>query len=87
MVTVSSVGLVGLLSLLGIFCYAAVSALRQYSCAESDFESGLQAGLIGSIIAFAIAAIWSPLLVRGISIPLVFILVLASIGRKPNVEL
>jgi putative inorganic carbon (HCO3(-)) transporter len=77
MVTTASAGLIALIALLGLFCQAAVSALRKYASAGSGMIQGLHAGLLGSIIAFAIAAIWSPLLVRGISIPLVFILVLA----------
>jgi O-antigen ligase len=79
-VTASSIGLFGLAALIGLLCHSVASAIRNYASARSGFERGLQAGLIGSILAFAIAAIWSPLLVRGISIPLAFILVLAAQG-------
>ena len=77
-VTASSIGLFGLAALIGLLCHSVASAIRNYASARSGFERSLQAGLIGSILAFAIAAIWSPLLVRGISIPLVFILALAA---------
>ena len=78
LVTVSSIGLVGLAAFVGLLCSSAVSAMRQYARAETGFDRGLAVGLLGSIIAFSIASIWSPLLVRGISIPLVFVLCLAD---------
>ncbi len=77
-VTASSLGLMGLVALIGLFAHSAASSIRRYSAAAAGLERGLQAGLLGSILAFSIAALWSPLLVRGISIPLVFILVLAA---------
>jgi O-antigen ligase len=78
MVTASSIGLIGLAAFMGLLCYSGAAAIRQYGRAETDFDRGLAVGLLGSVVAFSIACIWSPLLVRGISIPLVFVLCLAD---------
>ncbi|HRR32647.1 MAG TPA: O-antigen ligase family protein [Kiritimatiellia bacterium] len=62
----ASCGLPALLAFVAVLATAAGSAVR-----------GGRVGAAGAVAAFAAVAVWHPLLVRGIGIPLVFVLVLA----------
>jgi len=79
LVLASSLGFPGVVAFVGMLLWCArcavVGAVR-----ATGIERGLAAGAAGSIAAFAVCAIWAPLLVRGIGVPLVFILALACSG-------
>ena len=58
---------------------AALAATRAGGeSAPSRFDRAIALGCSGALAAFAIAALWSPLLVRGIGVPLAMILALAT---------
>ncbi|MGI6496318.1 MAG: O-antigen ligase family protein [Kiritimatiellia bacterium] len=52
-------------------------------CADFRCRSALRLGAAGALAAYAVAAVWSPLLVRGIGLPLALVLALATM---PPVE-
>jgi len=79
----SSIGLPGLICFAGMLIWAMLSALRRHAAAASIMEKGAAAGAFGGLLAFAINAVWSPLLVRGLGIPLVFLFALAM-GPRPD---
>jgi O-antigen ligase len=74
----ASIGLPGLACFAGLLLAGMAQAARGYFSAGPAAEKGLYLGAWGSLIAFSINAIWSPLLVRGIGIPLVIILAFAA---------
>lgn len=74
MVIVSTMGLPGLAVSLGLLLSAGVGAMTSFGAAKTPQEKGIAIGLFGSILAFGIACLWSPLLVRGIGIPLAFVI-------------
>jgi len=43
---------------------------------------GLALGVAGALLGFAICCIWSPLLVRGIGVPLAMILAFAALADR-----
>jgi len=59
---------------LGLLFFSAVQAGRLYQGLRDPWLRGLSVGILGSILAFAVNGIWSPLLVRGIGIPFVLLL-------------
>ena len=65
-----------LLAFLALLACAARAARTACAPARS-LRAALAQGVAGSLIAFAITAVWHPLLVRGIGLPLVFLLALA----------
>jgi O-antigen ligase len=69
----SSTGVVGLLAFLGMLFLFATRAGKLYYQLEDPWLKGLSLGLLGGLLAFSINSIWSPLLVRGLGIPLVLI--------------
>lgn len=73
----SSVGLPGLIAFLGLLLFSAAQAARGLAGSAEAAGKGLYLGVLGSLIAFSVNSIWSPLLVRGIGIPLVIILTFA----------
>ncbi len=75
-----SVGFPALLAFLAMLVEGMLSALKAMSgnTRLRRVESSLALGTFGSLLAFAITAIWHPLLVRGIGIPLVAVLALAG---------
>ena len=55
--------------------------------ATDPVERGAAIGLVGCLAAFAVNSVWSPLLVRGIGVPLALTLALAAHaagGAKAN---
>lgn len=86
LVLASSVGLPGLACFLGMLFFFSIKAIGVYFRSTDRFERGLALGLFGSIIAFSINSIWSPLLVRGIGVPLVLIFGLIIALDRPNHE-
>ncbi len=78
----ASIGLPGLAAFLGILMGAMANAARGAVRLTADAKSGLAVGVFGSLLAFSIACLWSPLLVRGIGIPLAFVLALAAAVKK-----
>ncbi|NLL84263.1 MAG: O-antigen ligase family protein [Lentisphaerae bacterium] len=75
LVFAATMGLPGLLTLIAIFANAGFAAGR--ATANTSRHAGLAAGVAGSIGAFAATAMWHPLIVRGIGLPLAAILALA----------
>ncbi len=69
----------GLPALLGFLALLFVPAWRVGNAASqvSGWQRGLYTGVAGALAAFAITAVWHPLLVRGIGLHLVLLLALA----------
>ncbi|MFO7870589.1 MAG: O-antigen ligase family protein [Kiritimatiellia bacterium] len=83
LVLASSIGLPGLVCLAGMLILFMVKSLRAFGSA-AGVAKGVALGAGGSVLAFALNSVWSPLLVRGLGIPLVFVLTLiALLQQKP----
>ena len=83
LVLASSMGLPGLACFLGMLFLFARNAVRSYfDSGSSQIQRGLALGLLGSLIAFSINCIWSPLLVRGIGIPLALVFSLTIVLER-----
>jgi O-antigen ligase len=78
LVLASTTGLPGLFCFVGMLALFAARAARGVVTAHSPFASALALGLLAGLVAFAVNALWSPLLVRGIGIPLAVNCALAS---------
>jgi O-antigen ligase len=79
LVLASSIGFPGLLAFLAMLLEGMSLAARA-SLPAARLEAAdraLALGAFGSLLAYSIAAVWHPLLVRGIGIPLVAVLALA----------
>lgn len=82
LVLAASLGLPGLVAFLAMLVFGAGSAARGFFTSADDFRRGVSVGLLGAVLAFALNAVWAPLLVRGIGIPLAAVLALAHrLGR------
>ena len=81
LVLAASLGLPGLIAFLAMLTMGAVAAGRGFFTSADDFRRGLSLGLLGGLLAFAVNALWAPLLVRGIGIPLAAVLALAHLPR------
>ncbi|MDP6522988.1 MAG: O-antigen ligase family protein [Kiritimatiellia bacterium] len=82
----SSIGLPGLVCFIGLLLLFAGRAARRYFVAGDAFEKGLSVALLGALIAYMVNSLWSPLLVRGIGIPLALVLSLVSLLEKTGTE-
>jgi len=82
LVLLASTGYPGLACFLGVLFFFALGAARRYVAATDRFGKGLALGTLGSLAAFTVNSVWSPLLVRGIGLPLVLIFALA--GTEKN---
>ncbi|MCX7591566.1 MAG: O-antigen ligase family protein, partial [Kiritimatiellae bacterium] len=69
LVIASTTGIPGLLSFLALLGTFAVRAVHAFHLTDEPWKKGAAAGLVGSLLGFAINCIWSPLLVRGMGIP------------------
>jgi len=69
---------------LAVFLAMLVTAAGRAGIAAYRNRSALALGVSGSLSAFAITAVWHPLLVRGIGLPLVFALALAHHLAQPE---
>lgn len=78
LVLAASCGLPALLAFLAMFVSAACAAVRSVLARRGTPRAALSAGVLGALAAFAAAAVWHPLLVRGIGLPLVFLFALAQ---------
>jgi O-antigen ligase len=81
-----SLGLPGLAAFLGLLLGGMTAAARALAHATDDPPlRGLAAGLLGGLLAFAVNAVWAPLLVRGVGVPLAALIALAALlGRLPH---
>lgn len=70
LVLASSMGWPGLAWFVGLLLVCGSRAMRSFFTTGDPRRTGLAAGLVGSLIAFGVAAVWAPLLVRGIGLPL-----------------
>ena len=78
LVLAASAGLPALL-LFVVFLSGAARKARSVAAHATGLCAGLGLGAGGAILAFAFTAVWHPLLVRGIGLPLVFVLALAQV--------
>ena len=78
LVLAGSVGLPGLACFLGLLGTFGVLAWRGFAAAADPAGRGLALGAAGAILGFAVCAIWSPLLVRGIGVPLALVFAFAA---------
>jgi len=85
LVLAASAGLPTLAAFLALLASAAGQACRAgLSPCASRGRAALALGVAGSLCAFGVAAVWHPLLVRGIGLPLVFVLALAHHLKQPE---
>ena len=77
LVLLVSMGLPALMLFIGTLLEGVRGGLRGYIAGGSALQRGIGLGATGALFAFGINAIWAPLLVRGIGIPLVCVLMLA----------
>ena len=78
LVLAASAGLPLLLAFFALLAGAAQAAqAAQNTRQPSSLRASLALGVAGSVTAFAVTAVWHPLLVRGIGLPLVFLIALA----------
>lgn len=77
LVLAASAGWPALLAFLALLACACRAAHTAGSSAGSTLRASLAQGAAGSLAAFAFTAVWHPLLVRGIGLPLVFMVALA----------
>jgi O-antigen ligase len=78
LVLASTVGWTGLALFAGMLLFYGRGALQAWACSGDGLRRGTAAGAAGSLLAFGVAAVWSPLLVRGIGIPLALVFALAA---------
>jgi len=84
LVLASSMGVPGLLFFVGMLLVFGCEAARTLLRAPHGRDQGLAAGLMGSVIAFAVNSVWAPLLVRGIGLPLALVFSLAMALRHSH---
>lgn len=82
LVLAASAGFPALLAFLALLSCAARAARSAPD--TGGFAAALARAAAGSLAAFAFTAIWHPLLVRGIGLPLVFVLALAYHLKQPE---
>ena len=82
LVLASSVGLPGLACFLGVLLTGGLRAARRFVTDSDARAKGLSLGLAGGLLGFAICSIWSPLLVRGIGVPLAMMLAFTAWGDR-----
>lgn len=82
LVLAGSLGLPGLLAWGSLLIAALGRAVRAYVRSHPAPESGLAIGAFGGLVAFMINALWAPLLVRGIGIPLALLLSFAAVAEE-----
>jgi len=78
LVIASTIGVTGLTCFVGMLAYFAVGGLTVSLRTADPFYRGIGAGVFGSLLAFSINAVWSPLIVRGIGIPLAIVFSLVA---------
>ena len=69
--------LLAFMALLACAARAACSAKTRLNSESGPLVYALTQGITGAVVAFSATAVWHPLLVRGIGLPLVFLIVLA----------
>lgn len=84
LVLAASAGLPALFAFLAMLATAAQQARRSGFARGTTPSAALSWGVAGSLGAFAVTAVWHPLLVRGIGLPLVFLLALAHHLAQPE---
>lgn len=83
LVIASTMGLPGLALFIAILAGHARAALQLYFRSNDPLQQGLCLGLAGALFAFALNCLWTPLLVRGIGVPLAFLLALIAAMGAP----
>ncbi len=86
LVLAGSLGVPGMLLFCGMLLASMRRAARVYACSDGVVTRAAALGTLGAIGAYAVAAVWAPLLVRGIGVPLAFMLALpfALAGDEPG---
>lgn len=84
LVLAASCGLPALFAFLAMLATAACGAARAAFLWQPSPRAALALGVAGACCAFALTASWHPLLVRGIGLPLVFLLALARHLTQPE---
>jgi len=77
LVLAASAGAPALLAFLAMLACAAHAATRAAAALQTGFRAPLAHGVAAALCAFSATAVWHPLLVRGIGLPLVFVIALA----------
>jgi len=85
-VTTVELGVLGLLALVWFYLWGMGRAIRLFAGAQSPLSRGVAAGVIGSLAFMPILALYSELLVRGVALPLVFIIACVYILERSEKE-
>jgi len=86
-VTLSELGIFGLVCLLWVWLSAVGKAARVWRITRDPFHRALALGLIGSLAAFPLCALFSGIIVRGVAVPFVFLIVCADLLRRFETEI
>ncbi len=86
LVLASTIGLPGLACFLGVLLTGGLGAARRFVTAPEACDKGLALGVAGALLGFAICSLWSPLLVRGIGVPLAMILAFGVLADRAKVQ-
>jgi len=86
-VTTVELGIAGLLALLWFYLWGLGQAVRLFASAQTPLSRAVGAGAAGSLAFLPILAAYSELLVRGVALPLIFIVCCVYILGKSNKEL
>ncbi len=86
-VTLSELGIVGLVCLLWVWLSALGKAARVWRITRDAFHRALALGLIGSLAAFPLCALFSGIIVRGVAVPFIFLIVCADLLRRFETEI
>lgn len=79
LVMAATTGVVGLAAFVGLLFAGGMGAARTMARADG-FDQAVAAGVVASLLAFAVTAVWAGLLVRGLGVPLAFLLALGAGG-------
>jgi hypothetical protein len=80
-VLAASAGIPALVAFLGMLLFPMARAAKLFSMETETSKKGVYLGVVGSLVAFSVNSVWSPLLVRGIGLPLVIVFALATAGN------
>lgn len=88
LVTAVELGIAGVLALAWFWLWGLSAAARLFAAGGSGLSRGVAAGAAASLAAFPVVAVFSGVLVRGVALPLVFVIccvhILATQERLPR---
>ncbi len=87
LVLAATTGVIGVAAFAGLLFGAAGDAARWWARGRDPLDRAVAVGAIAAVLAFSVNAVWAGLLVRGLGVPLAFMLALGragAAGREPD---